>query len=110
MYYLSEEEVYKQLKTAYNGLSVEESEKRLKENGKNKINEEKRTSFFKRFLKQFLNIMVGILPLSSIVSISIAIINKEYSDLFEGFVILFIVIANVLIGVLQENKADACLN
>ena len=110
MYDLNETEVFKELKSNYNGLSDEESLKRLKENGKNKINEEKKISFLKRFFKQFLNIMVAILLVSSIISIAIAIINKAYSDLFEGFVILFIVIMNALIGVFQENKAEACLN
>ena len=54
--------------------------------------------------------MVAILLLSAIVSITLALVNKEYADLFEGFVILFIVIMNALIGVFQEKKAEACLN
>lgn len=110
MYKLSKEQLFKNLKTSENGLSKTEAENRLNLDGKNELKTEKKQSFLKRFLKQFLNIMVGILLVSSVVSITIAIISKEYADLFEGFVILFIVIMNALIGVFQENKAQACLD
>lgn len=110
MYKLSIDEVLKKVGSNRLGLTVKEAEKRLKENGKNEINKEKKQSFLVRFFKQFLNIMVGILLVSAIISITLAIVNKEYADLFEGFVILFIVVMNALIGVFQENKAQACLN
>lgn len=109
MYYLTEKEVLDKLETSQRGLTNKIAEERLKKYGANETERIKRQSFFVRFLKQFLNIMVAILLLSAVVSISLAIINKEYADLFEGFVILFIVIMNALIGVIQENKAEACL-
>ena len=83
------------------GISCKEAEKRLAIYGKNKLEREKKQSFIKRFFRQFLNIMVAILLVSAVASITIALINKEYSELFEGFVILFIVIMNALIGVFQ---------
>ena len=110
MYKLSKEELFCTLKTSNNGLADMEVENRLKINGKNELKKEKRLSFLKLFFKQFLNIMVAILLVSSAVSITIAIVSKEYADLFEGFVILFIVIMNALIGVAQEYKAQACLD
>lgn len=110
MYKTSKEQVLKALKTSENGLTKLEAENRLKINGKNELKKEKKLSFFKLFFKQFLNIMVGILLVSSVVSISVAIASREYADLFEGFVILFIVIMNALIGVAQEYKAQACLD
>lgn len=110
MYKLKIDEVFKNLGTSVDGLSESEIVKRQNKYGKNEIKKQKKQSFFKRFIKQFLNIMVGILLISAIVSISLALINKEYADLFEGFVILFIVIMNALIGVFQEKKAEACLD
>jgi len=110
MYKCSIEEIFNKLKTGESGLSIVEADKRLKEYGKNELQKEKKQSFIKRFFKQFLNIMVGILLLSAVASITIAIVKKEYSELFEGFVILFIVIMNALIGVFQEYKAEACIN
>ena len=102
-------EVIKELGSGFSGVSEKEADYRLKRFGKNELDKVKKQSFFKRFLKQFLNIMVGILLVSAVVSLTIAIINKDYSDLFEGFVILFIVIMNALIGVFQEKKAEDCL-
>jgi len=110
MYKLNKQEILNKLGTSLNGLTDIEAGNRLKRNGKNELKKQKSDSFLKKFLKQFLNIMVGILLVSAIVSISLAIINKEYADLFEGFVILFIVFMNALIGVFQEKKAEACLN
>ena len=77
--------------------------------GINVIDKEKSKSLFIRFLLQFKNIMVLILLFSAIISISIALINHQTGELFEGFVILFIVITNAIVGVAQENKAEACI-
>ncbi len=110
MYRKNVDEVLKELDTTSSGLTILEASNRLKVYGKNELKKEKRQSLIKRFFKQFLNIMVGILLLSAIVSIVIAVVNHEYADLFEGFVILFIVIMNAIIGVYQESKAEACLN
>ena len=105
-----ESEIYKEFSTSINGIGGSEAEKRLAIYGKNKLEREKKQSFIKRFFRQFLNIMVAILLVSAVASITIALINKEYSELFEGFVILFIVIMNALIGVFQECKAQACID
>lgn len=110
MYKISINKVYEELKTSKNGLSNFEAKQRLTKYGRNELEKQKKQSFLVRFLKQFLNIMVAILLLSAVVSLTIAIINKQYSDLFEGFVILFIVIMNALIGVFQESKAQACID
>ena len=106
MHSKSIEESLTELNTNKNGLSQTEAELRLKKFGKNELDKAKKQSFIKCFFKQFLNIMVGILLVAAIVSLSIAIAKKQYEDLFEGFVILFIVIVNALIGVFQENKAQ----
>jgi len=109
MYKLSKDEIFNKFGTSLLGLSESEVISRQSKYGKNELKKQKSESFFKCFIKQFLNIIVGILLVSAIVSITLAIVNKEYADLFEGFVILFIVIMNALIGVFQEKKAEACL-
>jgi len=110
MYKLSKDEIFNKFGTSLSGLTEGEVIKRQNKYGKNELKKQKSESFLKCFIKQFLNIMVAILLLSAIVSITLALVNKEYADLFEGFVILFIVIMNALIGVFQEKKAEACLN
>lgn len=109
MHNLSVKEVLDKFGSNIGGLNVDEARKRLIKNGKNEIEKAKKQSFFKCFFKQFLNVMVIILLISAIISLAVAFINKEFSDLFEGFVILFIVVMNALIGVFQEFKAQACI-
>ncbi len=110
MHYLNSLDAIKKLDSSIHGLSRAEAQERLKKFGKNELKKTKKQSFIKSFFKQFLNIMVAILLVSAVVSLTIAIINKEYADLFEGFVILFIVFVNALIGVFQESKAQACID
>ena len=110
MYNLKSSDALEKLNSSKSGLDNLEIRDRLKKYGKNELEKEKKQTFLKSFFKQFLNIMVAILLVSAVVSLTVAIINKEYADLFEGFVILFIVIMNALIGVFQENKAQACIN
>lgn len=109
MFNIEIDKVLDKLNSSKNGLSIDEAEKRLKEQGLNEIEKTKKLSFFKCFLKQFLNIMVLILLFASAVSIVVAIVHKQYSDLFEGFIILFIVVMNAFIGVFQEIKAQSCV-
>jgi len=92
------------------GLKTEEISARLEKYGKNELKKEKKRSLFIRFLAQFKNIMVIILLISAVISLSIAITSKEIYELIEGLVILFIVIMNSVIGVIQEYKAEACLD
>ena len=103
------QEVLDELKTSEHGLSENSVHSRFLRYGPNELEKTKKESLIKCFFKQFLNIMVGILLFSAIVSISFAIAKKDYTDLFEGLVILFIVFMNALIGVFQESKAQACL-
>ncbi len=110
MHSKSVEQVLKEFNSSKAGISPKEAEGRIKKYGLNELDKTKKQSFIKCFFKQFLNIMVGILLVSAVVSLTVAIINKEYADLFEGFVILFIVIMNAFIGVFQERKAQACLD
>ena len=71
MYKQTASQVMEGLKTSKNGLSQHEADERLKINGKNELKKVKKQSFIKCFFKQFLNIMVGILLVSAVVSITI---------------------------------------
>lgn len=103
-------DVYKELKTSDCGLDEKEIDTRKNEFGINIIQKAKRNNFIIRFLAQFKNIMVIILLISAIISLTIAINSGEKYELIESLVIFFIVIMNAFIGVIQEDKAQACLD
>lgn len=103
------EDSIKELNSKYSGLSKEEAQKRLAKHGNNSLPESKKQNKFVKFLMQFKDIMVIILLIAAIISFIVAITKKNYSDLFEGGVIFFIVILNAIIGVIQESKAEDAL-
>lgn len=87
----------------FKGLSQEEAEKRLAENGKNLLREEKPKTVFQMFLEQILNFTNAILAAAIIISIILG-------DYGEAIIMLVIVIANAIIGVVQEGKAQKALD
>lgn len=91
------------------GLTSAEIENRRQLHGLNKLKEGKKQSLSKKFFAQFKDLMVIILIVSAAISITLSIVSKNYGDLFEGGVIIFIVLLNAILGVVQENKAETAL-
>lgn len=106
-YSLDIEETLKKLNSNKNGLSNEEVQKRLKKDGKNKIIEKKKESYFLKFLNEFKDLMIIILILSAIVSFILSILNNE--SFIDSLIILAIVILNAILGFIQELKADKAI-
>lgn len=89
------------------GLTSLEAEKRLNENGKNKLVEGKKVSLIKRFLSQLADPMIIILLAAAAVSAVMAFLEGE--SLADVFIILFVVIINSVLGVYQESKAEKAI-
>ncbi len=106
-YNLTSKECLEKLKSNKDGLSEEEAEKRLKENGHNKLKEAKKESNLAKFLSQFKNLMIIVLLLASIVSFIISYINQE--SYLDSIIILLIVIINAILGYLEERKAGEAI-
>lgn len=102
------EQVLSHLKTTKNGLTSSTALERARA-GTNKLESTKKNSFFKKFILQFKDFMVIILIISAVISITLAITSKNYENLFDGGLILFIVILNATMGAIQENKAENAL-
>ena len=106
-YLVESQDILKQLKTDYDGLSSEESKKRLNQNGLNKLEEAKKTSLFIKFIKELTNPMILILIVAAIVSgITAAYANESFADVF---IIFIVVIINGILGVYQENKSEKAI-
>lgn len=97
-------DVLKQLNSDPNkGLSNQEASKRRREYGTNELRKQKKTSLIGLFFGQFKDPMVVILLVGAIVSI----VLKEYID---ASIILFVIIMNAIIGVIQEYKAEKAID
>lgn len=109
MYYNSIHETEKDFKTNIEtGLTLDEVNARLNIHGENKIESAKKKSFMKKLLHQFLDVMIIVLIIAGVVSFIINIVAKE--SLIEPIIISVIVIANALLGAIQETRAEKSLN
>lgn len=107
-YYCEEKDiVVSQLESSENGLSQAEAEKRLAENGKNKLKEAKKDSLIKRFFGQLMDPMIVILLCAAAISGVLAVTHGE--SFADVIIILFVVIVNAVLGVYQENKAEKAI-
>ena len=105
---MNQANIFEKYHSSPNGLSTLQVQENAKF-GINELNKAKKDGFLKKFFKQFANLMVMVLLLSAIVSTIVSLTTKQYGDLFEGALIFVIVIANALIGVVQEHKAEVAL-
>ena len=98
-YNLSEKEVYEKVDSSREGLSSKEASKRLLRDGKNELPKKKKDSIFKILLGELLDPMVILL----IVVIFASLFTGEVVD---ACVIAFIVVVDLIIGTIEENKAN----
>ena len=92
------------------GLTDADAAARLARDGENRLREKKKKSMFLRFLDQFKDVMILILLAAAVVSFVVACSSGEASEFFEPILIVAIVIANAVMGVLQESKAEKALD
>ena len=111
-YLRSSAEVLEEVATSENGLTAAEAEKRLEQNGKNKLVEGKKESLIVRFFKQLAEPMTIILLVAAAVSAGVEV----YNGLQHGFefpadvvIILAVVLINAVLGVFQESKAEKAI-
>lgn len=84
------------------GLNDAEVTRRQQEYGKNELIKQKKNTVFHMFLEQFQDPMVIILIVGAVVSIFL----KEFID---ATIILFVIVMNSVIGVIQEFKAEKAI-
>ncbi len=110
-YYLHEvSDVFAEVKSSENGLTSAEAEKRLQENGKNKLAEAKKVSMFSRFIDQLKDPMIIILLIAALISAITEFIEHDPATgayvPTDSIIILVVVLINAVLGVLQESKAE----
>lgn len=115
-YSCPQDEVVKDLATdAQKGLSEQEAQARRARYGENKLAEQKKKSMFVRFLEQFKDVMIIILLIAACVSFGVicyqVFVTGEESpiEFVEPALIVFIVVLNAIMGLVQESKAEKAL-
>ena len=107
-YLQSTEEVLKELSSTLQGISSEEANQRLEKNGKNKLDEPKKDGIVKKFLKSLADPMIIMLLAAAGISLVTSIIQGE--SFTDVFIILFVVIVNTILGMVQESKAENAIS
>ncbi len=85
-----------------NGLTSAEAEKRLRQDGENRLAEKKKAAPLKIFAGQFKDIMVIILLAATAVSVFLG----EY---YDALTIIIIVLLNAVLGFIQEYRTERTL-
>lgn len=92
-------DIYQELRTSEHGLKESEARSRLLKYGLNKLPEVKADNLAIIFLCQFQSPLIFILLLATIVVFLIG-------ESIDGFVILFVLFFNAVVGTIQEGKAQ----
>ena len=89
------------------GLNIEEVNNKRNKFGFNELKAGKKKSLIIKFLEQFKDFMIIVLIISAIVSGFVGVANGE--GITDTIIILFVIVVNAIIGVVQENKAEKSL-
>ena len=107
LYQRTQEEILAEFESTESGLSEEQAAERLEKHGPNKLKEAPKVTVFQRFIQQIRDPMLLILLAAAAVS---AVTNALSGESFtEVFIILFVVLLNAVLGVIQETKAEAAI-
>lgn len=84
------------------GLSSEEAERRLQDEGANELDKEGGTTIWDRIIAQINDFLIIIL-------IAAAVVSGFLGETVDALVIIGIVIVNAVMGIIQESKAEKAL-
>ena len=98
-YAMSTEEIFQKFQTSEEGLTTKEAEKRIEKYGYNELPKKKKDSIFKIFFSELLDPIVLLLIVAIIASLAVG-------EVVDAIAITFIVLVDLIIGTVEENKAN----
>ena len=108
-YLVSASDVLEECATdAEQGLGAGVAEELLRQNGPNKLKEAERTPLWIRFFQQMGDPMVIMLIVAAVISAATSVVQGE-ADFADVVIIMFVVILNSVLGVVQEAKSEEAL-
>lgn len=90
------------------GLSSQEVDERRKKQGLNKFDEAPKESMIKKFFRSLSDFTTIVLLIAAVISFYTAFAT-EHGDLFEGLLIIAIVVINSVLSIIQEGNAEKAL-
>ena len=107
-YLKNTDEVLKDIESTQNGLTSEQAKQRLEKNGLNKLKEPPRDGIVKKFIKALIDPMIiMLLAAAGISAITAFASGDSFTDVF---IILFVVIVNTILSLVQESKAEGAID
>lgn len=95
---------------SHRGLTSQRAAELLAEQGENVTQQAKRSSFAKKFICQFGDLMIIILLVAAALSLGLALYSGDKADMLEPLIIVAIVLANAFLGAFQEFRAEKSLD
>lgn len=105
---MNAKQVIESLNSSADGLSQVSANEKLRQNGKNKLPDEKQKGIIRNFFSQLADFSIIVLLVAAVISAVISVVNGD-NDFTDTIVIMTIVILNAIIGVAQEKKAEKSL-
>lgn len=102
----SVDETLSSLETDSEGLTQEEADKRLEEEGPNTIESGDSTSMWRIFLSQFQDNLIYLLIAAGLLSIGIGFLPGHSPEYTEAAIIFLILFANGVFGFIQDYRAE----
>ena len=107
-YYLEKKEtVLRDVHSSADGLSAQEAQRRLDENGRNRLSAPPGKPLILRFFEQMADPMIIILLIAAAISGVLAVVEGE--SFADVVIILAVVLINAILGVYQESKAEKAI-
>ena len=107
-YLKNTDEVLKDIESTQNGLTSEQAKQRLEKNGLNKLKEPPKDGIVKKFIKALIDPMIiMLLAAAGISAITAFASGDSFTDVF---IILFVVIVNTILSLVQESKAEGAID
>jgi len=100
---LSAHDALADMKASAGGLNAEEAARRLEEHGPNRLPEPPKRSAVLRFVAHFHNVLIYLL-------LGSAVITAVLGHVADTAVILAVVVANAIIGFIQEGRAEQAMS
>ena len=91
------------------GLGVDEARARLDRYGRNELAAEKPIASWRRFASQFQDVLVILLLAATAISAGLWAYERDAALPYEALAILAIVVANAIMGFIQETRAEAAV-